>query len=243
MKAKSIILDTDSYKCSMFLQYPPGTEYVYSYIESRGGSYNKTVLLGVQSYIREVLSQPITKEQIEFADAFWTAHGEPFNREGWQYILDKHNGYLPVEIKSIDEGMVVPTHNVLVTIVNTDPIVPWLTTWVETSLLRSVWYATTVATQSWSIKQLIKSYLEKSGDVRGLPFKLHDFGSRGTSSYESSYIGGMAHLVNFMGTDTAIGIIAANEYYDADIETTAFSIPASEHSISTSYGKNNDYDF
>lgn len=235
MKAKSIILDTDSYKVSMHLQYPPGTQYVYSYIESRGGHYDKTLLLGIQAYIREVLSKPITQKEIDFADKFWTAHGEPFNREGWQYILDKHNGYLPVEIRSVDEGTLVPVHNVLATIVNTDPMVPWITTWIETSFLRAIWYPTTVATQSWSIKQIIKKSLEMSGDVTGLPFKLHDFGSRGVSSYESAYIGDMGHLVNFMGTDTAIGIIAANEYYDADLYNTAFSIPASEHSTITSW--------
>ena len=235
MKEKSIITDTDSYKVSMWLQYPQGTEYIYSYVESRGGQYDKTLLLGIQAYIREVLMKPITQEQIDFADKFWTAHGEPFNRAGWQYILDKHNGYLPIEISSIDEGVLVPVHTVLATIVNTDPMVPWLTTWIETSFLRAIWYPTTVATQSWSIKQLIKQALENSGDVSGLPFKLHDFGSRGVSSYESSYLGSMAHLVNFMGTDTAIGILAANEYYDADITATGFSIPASEHSISTSY--------
>lgn len=242
MRAKSIITDTDSYKCSMFLQYPEGTEYIYSYIESRGGQYDKTLLFGIQAYIREVLSKPITQSDIDFGEKFWTSHGEPFNREGWQYILDKHNGYLPVEIRSLDEGTLVPVHNVLATIVNTDPMVPWITTWIETSFLRAIWYPTTVATQSWRIKQVIKDYLNTSGDVSGLPFKLHDFGSRGVSSYESAYIGGMAHLVNFMGTDTAISILAANEYYDSDIEATAFSIPASEHSISTSYGKNNDSD-
>lgn len=237
MKTKSIILDTDSYKVSMYLQYPPGTQYVYSYIESRGGQYDKTILFGVQAFIREVLSKPITQAEIDFADKFWTAHGEPFNCEGWQYILDKHNGYLPVEIRSLDEGTLVPVKTVLATIVNTDPMVPWITTWLETSFLRSIWYATTVATQSWSIKQVIKDALEVSGDVSSLPFKLHDFGSRGVSSYESAYIGSMAHLVNFMGTDTAIGILAAHEYYDADFTATGFSIPASEHSIATSFGK------
>lgn len=238
MKTKSILVDTDSYKVSMHPQYPVGTKYVYSYIESRGGHYDKTLILGIQAFNREVLMNPITQDEIDFADKFWTAHGEPFNREGWQYILDKHNGYLPVEIRSVDEGTLVPVHNVLATIVNTDPMVPWITTWIETPLLRAIWYPTTVATQSWSIKQIIKRALEVSGDVAGLPFKLHDFGSRGVSSYESASLGGMAHLVNFMGTDTAIGIIAANQYYDADLYSTAFSIPASEHSIATSYGKN-----
>lgn len=51
-----------------------------------GGQYDKTLLLGIQAYIREVLMKPITQEQIDFADKFWTAH-EPFNRAGWQYIF------------------------------------------------------------------------------------------------------------------------------------------------------------
>lgn len=231
------MFDTDSYKVSMWKQYPPGTQYVYSYIESRGGVYDKTVFLGIQAFIRERLTVPITQDEIDRAEEFWNMHGEPFNREGWQYILDAHGGYLPIEIKSLDEGGVYPVKTVLASVVNTDPMVPWLTTWVETPLLRAVWYPTTVATQSWSIKQLIKEYLVRSGDVSGLPFKLHDFGSRGVSSLESSMLGGMAHLTQFMGTDTAIGIIGANKYYDAGLGSTGFSIPAAEHSTITSWGR------
>jgi Na+-driven multidrug efflux pump len=68
---------------------------------------------------------------------------------------------------------------------------------------------------SWDIKQILREYLNKSGDVAGLPFKLHDFGARGVSSAESAELGGAAHLVNFMGTDTVAalilsGIIAAS---------------------------------
>ena len=90
----SIILDTDSYKVSMWKQYPAGTEYVYSYIESRGGKYDRTEFLGVQALVK-YLATPITQEDIDYADKIWTLHGEPFNRVGWQYILDKHNGKLP----------------------------------------------------------------------------------------------------------------------------------------------------
>jgi nicotinamide phosphoribosyltransferase len=98
-----------------------------------------------------------------------------------------------------------------------------------------VWYGTTVATQSYTIKQVILDYLERTGDPTAIDFKLHDFGARGVSSLESAGIGGAAHLVNFMGTDTISGILFAREYYNAGI--AGFSIPASEHSISTSFGK------
>jgi nicotinamide phosphoribosyltransferase len=233
--AKNIILNTDSYKVSMFKQYPAGTTNVYSYIESRGGRYDQTVFFGLQAFIKEYLLTPIKQEDIDVAEEILTAHGEPFNRAGWQYILDKHNGYLPVVIKAVPEGTVVPTRNVLATIENTDPKCFWLTTWLETALLRAVWYGTTVSTQSWSIKQVIKDFLEKTGDPTTIDFKLHDFGARGVSSMESAGIGGAAHLVNFMGTDTISGVLFAREYYNAGI--AGFSIPAAEHSTITSWGR------
>jgi len=236
--AKNIILNTDSYKVSMWKQYPAGTTGVYSYIESRGGRYDKTVMFGLQAFIKEYLLAPITQADIDVADEILTAHGEPFNREGWQYILDTHGGYLPVVIRAVPEGTVVPVKNVLATIENTDPECFWLTTWLETALLRAIWYPTTVATQSYTIKQVILDALEKTGDPALIDFKLHDFGARGVSSMESAGIGGAAHLVNFMGTDTISGILFAREYYNAGI--AGFSIPAAEHSTITSWGRDNE---
>lgn len=236
----SILFNTDSYKVSMWKQYPPGTEIVYSYIEARGGIFNEVVLFGVQAFIQEYLTKPISREDVLLANEYWTAHGEPFNLDGWLYIVEEHKGQLPVLIKAAQEGLAVPTGNVLVTIENTDSKVPWLTTWIETALLRAVWYPSSVATLSREIKKVIKQYLEKSGDVAGLDFKLHDFGARGASSNETASLGGMAHLVNFMGTDTYVGVLAAHKYYGADIKATAFSIPAAEHSTITSWGRENE---
>ena len=233
--SKSIILNTDSYKISMASQYPPGTTGVYSYIESRGGRYDHTVFFGLQAFIKEYLLRPITQADIDFAEEIVTAHGEPFNKSNWQYILSAHGGYLPVVIRSVPEGTVVPVKNVLATIENTDPKAYWLTTWLETALLRAVWYGTTVSTQSYTIKQVILDYLERTGDPTTIDFKLHDFGARGVSSLESAGIGGAAHLVNFMGTDTITGILFAREYYNAGI--AGFSIPAAEHSTITSWGR------
>lgn len=233
--ARNILLNTDSYKVSMWRQMPPGTTGVYSYIESRGGRYDRTVFFGLQAFIKEYLLEPITQADIDIAEEILTAHGEPFNREGWQYILDKHNGFLPIVIRAVPEGTVVPVKQVLATIENTDPQAFWLTTWLETALLRAIWYPTTVATQSWHIRQLILNYLEKTGDPNLIDFKLHDFGARGVSSLESAGIGGAAHLVNFMGTDTVSAVLFAREFYNAGV--AGFSIPAMEHSTVTSWGR------
>ena len=236
--AKNILLNTDSYKVSMWKQYPAGTTGVYSYIESRGGRYDYTVFFGLQMFIKEYLLKPITQEDIDTAATILETHGEPFNREGWEYILKQHGGYLPVVIRAVPEGTIVPVKNVLATIENTDPKCFWLTTYLETALLRAIWYPTTVATQSKSIKNVIAEFLNRTGDISGINFKLHDFGARGVSSWESAGIGGAAHLVNFMGTDTVSGLLAAREYYNAGI--AGFSIPAAEHSTITSWGRANE---
>jgi len=235
--SKNIILNTDSYKASHWLQDPDGTENKFSYIESRGGRYKKTLFFGLQYFIKEYLVKPVTRQMIDEAEVFWKIHGEPFNREGWQYILEKHKGFLPIKIKAVKEGSLVPTSNILVSVEATDKKCAWLVSYVETSLLRAIWYPTTVATNSYECKQVIKGYLDETADDTAgqIMFKLHDFGSRGVSSFESAGIGGMAHLVNFMGSDTVTGVLFANKYYN--VQMAGFSIPAAEHSTITVYGK------
>ena len=236
----NIILSADSYKYSQFNQYPPGTEYVYSYIESRGGEYDTLVYLGLQAWLIEYASRPVTMADIDEAEAIILAHGLPFYREGWEYIVDEHSGEMPIEIRGLHEGTKTSSGVPLVTIVNTDPKAYWLVSFLETALLRAVWYPTTVASNSYASKKVIQQYLEKTGDPLSIDFKLHDFGSRGVSSVESAGLGGLAHLVNFNGTDTIPALLAARKYYRADM--AGFSIPAMEHSTVTSWGREGEQD-
>lgn len=238
----NLLLMTDSYKASHFLQYPPDTEYLYAYIESRGGAWDHTLFFGLQVFLKAYLGRPITQAMIDEAAEFFAAHGEPFHRAGFETILRDHGGYLPLRIEAVPEGSLIPTHNVLVTVVNTDPRCPWLTTYLETALLRAVWYPTTVATKSWAAKQKIwEALLQSSDDPAGqIGFKLHDFGARGVSSAESAALGGAAHLVNFLGSDTVEGVRCANHYYRAGM--AGFSIPAAEHSTITAWGRDREAD-
>ena len=234
--ALNIITRTDSYKMSQWLQYPLDTTHISSYIEARGGE-TESVFFGLQAFIKEYLLTPITQADIDTAERVITAHGEPFNREGWEIIVNEYGGRLPIEIEAVPEGTVMETGNVQVQVVNTDPRLFWLTSYIETALLRAIWYPSTVATISRKMKLIIAAALHKTSDVAvmdQLPFKLHDFGSRGTSSSETAMLGGMAHLVNFLGTDTFEGVLGAMNYYNSDV--CGFSIPASEHSTITSWG-------
>lgn len=238
----NLLLRTDSYKVSHWLQYPPGTQTVFSYIESRGGLFSHSVFFGLQAYLREYLSTPVTLADVDEAAAIMALHGEPFNREGWLRLIEKHGGLMPVRIRAVPEGTVVPVHNVLATVENTDPEFFWVTSFLETELLRAIWYPTTVATLSAAAKATLLRYLEATCEdpLGQIPFKLHDFGARGVSSLESAALGGMSHLVNFSGTDTLAALVAARRYYDC--EMAGFSIPAAEHSTITGWGRDHESD-
>lgn len=235
------IVDTDSYKASHWVQYPPNTTTTFSYLESRGTErdYNETVFFGLQYILNEYFAEPITMAEVEEAKEVIEAHGMPFNYEGWKLLVERHGGKLPLRIRAVPEGTVVPNHVALMTVENTDPDFYWLVSYVETALMR-VWYPITVATQSHYLRELIYSYLAETADNPNeeVKFKLHDFGSRGVSSRESAAIGGAAHLVNFYGTDTMEALMMLRKHYDCPM--AGFSIPAGEHSTFSSWGKKNE---
>jgi len=113
------------------------------------------------------------------------------------------------------------------------------------TLLVQLWYPTTVCTQSREQKRIIMRYLKETGSEQVVKdnlhlFKLHDFGFRGVSSVESAGIGGAAHLVNFLGTDTMAAVVCAKEFYGEPM--AGYSIPASEHSTITSWGRDKECD-
>ncbi|KAF0029670.1 hypothetical protein F2P81_018775 [Scophthalmus maximus] len=238
-----------------YKQYPPNTSKVYSYFEcretrtdptkSRKVKYDKTVFYGLQYVLHKYLKgKVVTPEKIQEAKEVYREHfqDDVFNEKGWNYILDKYNGHLPIEIKAVPEGSVIPRGNVLFTVESTDPECYWLTNWVETILVQ-IWYPITVATNSREQKKILAKYLlETSGNLEGLEYKLHDFGYRGVSSQETAGIGASAHLVNFKGTDTVAGIGVIKKYYGTKDPVPGFSVPAAEHSTITAWGKDHEKD-
>ncbi len=232
----NFILNTDSYKLTHYLQYPPDTRRISSYIESRGGAFHDVLFFGLQAFLKEYLSRPISRADIDEAEEVAMAHLGFFNRKGWEHIVNRHGGFLPVEIQALPEGTVVPSQVPVVQLVNTDPECFWVPSYLETSLLRAVWYPSTVASLSFACKKVLRHYLEETADtLDGLDFQLHDFGARGATSEEAAGLGGAGHLLNFHGTDTLAALMVARRCYSEPM--AAFSIPASEHSTMTSWGQ------
>ena len=244
---ENLILMADAYKYSHHKLYYPGTNKIYSYLESRGGKFKETVFYGLQYYLKEYLEGVvITQEDIDEAAEFLPqvfGRNDVFDKAKFQYIVDNYNGKLPVRIKAVPEGTSVPVSNVLMTIESTDPKCFWLTNFLET-LLMQIWYPSTVATLSREIKKVVTQYFDETATEEakaGIDFVLNDFGFRGVSSSESAGLGGSAHLINFLGSDTLIGSVYAKRYYGAE-KAPGLSVPATEHSICTLKGEKGELD-
>jgi nicotinamide phosphoribosyltransferase len=239
----NIIFDTDSYKLSHFSQYPEGTEIVSSYIEPRrpNGAIDKVLFVGLQMELAKLQGEVVTQADLDEATPFLKAHGFDIFVEGWQHIIDKHNGRLPILIEAMPEGTLAPASIPQMRIENTDPACYWLISYLETRLLRAVWYPSTVGSIShYALGQIRERLILTDGSDAGAEFKLHDFGARGATTFEAAGIGGCAHLVNSFGTDTVAALVYARNYYGADM--AAFSIPATEHSTMTAAGPDGELD-
>lgn len=226
------LLLTDSYKFSHHNMYPPGMNAMGSYFESRGSKLKskEVVFFGLQYLIKKYLMNPITYKDLDEAEDMVNLHLGPgiFNRGGFRRLVEKYGGMLPVTIKAVPEGTVVPCSNVLMTVESDKE--PWLVNFLET-LLVQMWYPCTVATVSHEIKSLFMEFT--TSDVS---YMLHDFGFRGASSVETAALGGAAHLLSFRGTDTFVALKMLRDYYNTSMP--GHSIPATEHSTITSWGRN-----
>ncbi len=238
------ILDCDSYKLGHAAVYRDDASWMMSYFESRGGVFDAVQFSGMQMLLLEYFSATLTHDQVDKFKEFAEAHGEPFPEKMFRRIVDVYGGKYPIVIKSVDEGCLVPTGNVLMTIESSvdDPQVMSIVSYLETTLMR-LWYPTTVATLSYEIKKVCMDALARTTNNPWdlINFTVNDFGSRGCTDLNASIFAGIGHLQNFMGTDNIPSVLASMEAYNLDnseqLFPTGFSVVATEHSIMSSEGR------
>lgn len=239
----NIILKADGYKYSHPVQYPPETAFARSYFEARTpGPTDHTLFFGLQYYIKQFLTQRITPEMVDEAEEFITRQGAPFFRQPWDVIANDLEGKIPLRIRAVPEGSVVPVSNVLFVVENTVQGFHWLPSFFET-LLEKVWYPTTVASVALAYTEAFERAWKISSNAPrdSIFFKLTDFGLRGVSSEESGGLGGAALFAagqNFSDNNT--GILFAEEFYGANLSYT--TIPAMEHATVTSWTESGEND-
>jgi nicotinamide phosphoribosyltransferase len=235
---------TDSYKASHYLMYPEA-ELMVAYGEFRN-SFNKDpednrlVFYGIRYIIENYVAVQWTVKDVEMAGAFYNSHNAgntsyPFPKDLFLKFVQENNGYFPVKIEALQEGSVINIHTPVYQIF-AEKEYSRLVTFLET-ILTQVWYASTVATLSRRTKDLIEASFADTVDEEFqflVNSRLHDFGFRGCTCVEQSIIGGCAHLLNFEGSDTMSAAYYAQFYLNAG-KPVATSIPATEHSVMTSW--------
>lgn len=249
MKTNPFLL-TDYYKVGHVFQYPNNTTLVYSNLtprKSRLDAVEEMVFFGLQYFIKEYLityfnehffSQPKEKVMAGYKRRIRTSIGD---LPTYHHIEQLHSlGYLPIEVKALPEGSLVPMKVPCITLVNTLPEFYWLTNFLETILSAITWQPCTSATIAYQYRKLLNRYAAETGmPADFVQWQGHDFSFRGMSSYESAVLSGMGHLLSFTGTDTIPAIDALEYYYgaDAEQELVGGSVAATEHSVMCSGSK------
>ncbi len=237
------LLGLDVYKMGHMEQYVPGCNKVYAYLTARSNrKFAKMLFFGLQYYLKQYLSRKLTP-----------AMGEEFLRHRERILGTKNSveverkiralcvlGYFPLEIRAVPEGTVIGVRNVVMTITNTHPDFYWCVGFIE-SLILKIWYSITVATCSYTYRELVDVMYERTVDPEAYvakQFTVHDFGYRGDSSEEGAALSGVAHLLSFTGSDTVPALSFADKFYNTtENDLVMASVPASEHSVMCSFGR------
>ena len=246
MKGLKASLLADFYKLSHPVQYPDKTEKVYATWTPRSGKHaphiKEVVAVGFQGAVKEYMID-------FFNDEFFAKTKEEIKTDHARYVKSclfdpnpdtsrieaLHDlGYLPLEIKALDEGTLVPFRVPMLTIENTLPEFFWLTNYFETLLSANMWKPSTTASTARVYREILDKFaIETTGSNAGVEFQGHDFSMRGMSGLEDAARSGVGHLLSFVGTDTIPAIQYAEQYYNANIEEelVGCSVAATEHSV------------
>src|SRR5665213_3253243 len=250
------MLYSDFYKVDHRRQYPEGTEFVYSNLTARGSrlsGVDHVVVFGIQYFLMDYLirrfndgffKQPKEKVLKQYQRRMDTSLGA--GTITVEHIAALHDlGYLPVRVKALPEGTLVPLRVPLLTIINTLPEFYWVTNFLETILSNATWHPMTAATIAHQYRVLLDKYAAETSDIpEFVQWQGHDFSMRGQSSFEASVASGGGHLLSFTGTDTIPAIDWLEHFYGANAETELIggSVPATEHSVMCLGGKDTEAD-
>lgn len=238
------VLLKDAYKIGHVAQYPKGTTMVYSNFTpraSRIAGVDGVVAFGMQYFVLEYLINQFDEnffsmERDHVVKAYKrrvdSVLGPGTNVDHIGKLWDL--GHLPLHIKAVPEGTVVPFRVPIFTIRNTNPEFYWLTNMLETLMSNILWKPMTSATTALGYRWTFEAFATKTGaDHEFVKWQAHDFSFRGMAGIEDACLSAAAHLLSFTGTDTLPALDFLEEYYGAnsDTELIGGSVPATEHSV------------
>lgn len=241
------LTDTDAYKLGHIHMYPEGTEYVLSNFTDRGSrieGVTHTVHFGLQAFLHSWITEAwkpffeATEDEVaNLYDEFTTSILGP-NNVGSDHIRALHRlGYLPLRFRSLPEGAKVPLRVPKFTVENTHPDFFWLTNYIETALSAAVWQPATSATIADRFRALLDEWaIKTTGSTEGVQWQGHDFSFRGMAGIDAAAASGAGHALSFTGSDNLNVVNFVDDYYGPAEGLVVGSVPASEHSVATAFG-------
>jgi nicotinamide phosphoribosyltransferase len=237
------LLLTDGYKTSHHQMYPPGTNLVYSNFTPRSNKYapkgcEQVVSFGQQmvmvqiheAFKNEFFSKPKDEVCGEMKRELSMYLGTDYDVTHFEKLHDL--GYLPIHVKGIEEGTLVPMKVPVLTIYNTHPDFYWVTNYLETILSNLLWKPMTSATIAHQYRKVLTKWQEKTDAEKGwfIDWQGHDFSMRGMDSVEAVISSGLGHLTSFSGSDSLPTIYGARKFYGEE-GAVCGSVNATEHSV------------
>ena len=237
------LLLTDGYKTAHHIMYPKGTTLVYSNFTPRSNKYapkgcDQLVSFGQQmmmiqvheAFQKDFFNKPKNDVCLEMKKELELYLGMPYDVNHFEALHDL--GYLPICVKIIEEGTLVPMRVPVLTIYNTHPDFYWLTNYLETIISNLLWKPMTSATIAHTYRKVLTKWQEKTDTEKGwfIDWQGHDFSMRGMDSIDAVISSGLGHLTSFMGTDSLPTIYGARKYYGTEGQVGG-SVPATEHSV------------
>ncbi len=239
------LLYTDGYKVDHRRQYPDNTTLVYSNWtprKSRLEGIDEVVFFGLQYFIKKYIIQDFNenffnkpKEEVLKKYSRRINNYLGANSVGIKHIADLHDlGYIPMVIKALPEGSIVPLRVPMFTMYNTKPAFFWLTNYFETLCSTTVWLPCNSATIAREYRKILDSYAAETSSVpEFVDWQGHDFSMRGMAGLEAALMSASGHLLSFTGSDTIPAVDFLEQYYnaDSDKELVGGSVAATEHSV------------
>lgn len=244
------ILLADFYKTVHHKCYVPNLTKLFSYWTprmSRKDNIDKVVMLGLQSFIKKYLIEYFNdnffnrdKEEViaEYTRIIKNTLGE--DSSDTKHIEDLHDlGYLPIQIKAVEEGERVNIKTPMLEITNTHDNFAWLVNYLETLISCNIWQPMTSATIAYRYREIMQKYFDITVVDGDITRSCGDFSMRGMNSIQSTESSGAGHLLSFISTASIPSIVYLEKYYDADVEKEIVGVgtPSTEHSIMCSYGQ------
>jgi nicotinamide phosphoribosyltransferase len=243
---------TDGYKCGHREQYPKGTTLVYSNFTPRSNKYapkgcEQVVSFGQQMVVQQIheafqnefFSKPKDEVCGEMKRELSLYLGTDYDVSHFEALHDL--GYLPINVKAIEEGTLVPIKVPVLTIYNTHPDFYWVTNYLETIISNLLWKPMTSATIAHTYRKILTKWQEKTDAERGwfIDWQGHDFSMRGMDSVDAVISSGLGHLTSFSGTDSLPTLYGARKYY-GETGFVGGSVNATEHSVMCAGGSDDE---